>query len=136
MLIKKCSGYELEKEKRNTSEDSFNRSKVTFMIQNEERTLHVLYLRYFDEIFAEISPFKEDPLISIGEKSYEFKDVVALVCLLNNDAFRTRKRVYINDVDEFKSYFENLNIEQLFNILRKIVEDGSFKVDSVVKVVN
>ncbi len=49
MLLKKCEGYELEKEKSNTSEDFFNRSEVVYVENGKEKTLHVLYVRYFDE---------------------------------------------------------------------------------------
>lgn len=37
MLINQSGGYELEKEKSNTSEDFFNRSEVTFVDEGEEK---------------------------------------------------------------------------------------------------
>ena len=67
MLIKECMGYELEKEKSNTSEDFFNRSEVTFVEDGEVRTLHVLYLRYFDEFLHEFTPYQQDPVWSKGK---------------------------------------------------------------------
>ena len=67
MLIKECIGYELEKEKSNTSEDFFNRSEVTFIEDAEEKTLHVLYVRYFDEIFHEFTPYQQDPIFTKGD---------------------------------------------------------------------
>lgn len=129
LIIKKCNGYELEKEKKNTSEDFFNRSEVTFVDEGVEKTLHVLYVRFFDEISTEYTPFTENPIYSVGDKQYYFKDIVALICLLKNPTLRKRKRVYINDQDEFASYFSNLNKDKLFGILQALAEKGSYQVN-------
>src|SRR5581483_427101 len=96
LLIKECKGYELEKEKSNTSEDFFNRSEITFMENGTEKTLHVLYVRYFDEIFHEFTPYSSDPIFAEEGQEITFKDIVALVCLLKNPGLRERKRLYIN----------------------------------------
>lgn len=128
MIIKKCHGYELEKEKRNTSEDFFNRSEVTFLDGGEEKTLRVLYIRYFDEKFSEFTPFAADPVAAVGNKQYEFKDIVALVCLLNNPAYRERKRVYINSEKEFAACFQEIDVEKMYTILRAIEENGGYQV--------
>lgn len=131
LIIKKCYGYELEKEKKNTSEDFFNRSEVTFVENGKEKTLHVLYVRYFDEKFSELTPFTEDPVLTIGEKQYEFKDIVALACLMKNKALRKRKRVYISSENEFADYFKDVPVEQIFDVLRGLEEKGSFQLKSV-----
>ena len=118
MFIKHCSGYELEKEKSNTSEDFFNRSEVTYLIEGEEKTLHVLYLRYFDEKVNIFTPFQQDPLFKAGTRDIYFKDIIAIVCLLKNPELRNRKRVYINSEKEFASILQGLDfnkIEEVFN---------------------
>ncbi len=118
MFIKHCSGYELEKEKSNTSEDFFNRSEVTYLIEGEEKTLHVLYLRYFDEKVNIFTPFQQDPLFKAGTRDIYFKDIIAIACLLKNPELRNRKRVYINSEKEFASILQGLDfnkIEEVFN---------------------
>ena len=70
MKIISCHGYELQKAQPNTSEDFFNRSEVTFVDDDgTERTLHVLYVRYFDERFFEWTPYEQDPVFQIGRAS-------------------------------------------------------------------
>ncbi|MFE8695600.1 hypothetical protein ACFYKT_04405 [Cytobacillus sp. FJAT-53684] len=113
MLIKQCKGYELEKEKSNTSEDFFNRSEMIFEEDGQEKTLHILYVRYFDEFIQEFTPFETSPLFTVGSREVEFRDIVALVCLLKNPGFRHRKRVYINTKNEFASYFKDIDYAKL-----------------------
>lgn len=113
MLIKQCKGYELEKEKSNTSEDFFNRSEITFEEDGQEKTLHVLYVRYFDELAHEFTPFESSPIFKAGPREVEFKDIVALICLLKNPGFRHRKRVYINSKLEFAAYFQDVDYTKL-----------------------
>lgn len=119
MLVKHCNGYELEKEKPNTSEDFFNRSEIVFEEDGQEKTFHVLYVRFFDESMKEFTPFENDPAFKAGSREVEFKDIVALACLLKNPGFRHRKRIYINSKAEFASYFQDLD----FNKLPVIFED-------------
>lgn len=126
MLIKACKGYELEKEKPNTSEDFFNRSEVTFSEDGEEKTLQVLYLRYFDEIFHEFTPYQQDPIIVQEENVVSFKDIVALVCLLKNPGLRERKRLYINSKHEFSSYFQDINFNKLPEIFHSLLQKKGY----------
>lgn len=128
LLIKECIGHELEKEKSNTSEDFFNRSEVTFIEDGEEKTLYVLYVRYFDESLSEFTPFKQNPIIVQGENEVTFKDIVALVCLLKNPELRHRKRLYINSKPEFVSYFQDINFNKLPEILQSLKEKKSYEV--------
>ncbi len=130
MLIKECRGYELEKEKSNTSEDFFNRSEVTFSEDGVEKTLHVLYLRYFDEVFHELTPYKQDPIFVEEGREVHFKDIVALVCLLKNPGLRGRKRLYINSRHEFASYFDGINFDKLPEIFRLLKQKNSFELRS------
>lgn len=120
MFIKQCKGYELEKAKPNTSEDFFNQSEVTFIEGGSEKTLHVLYVRYFDEQLEELTPFKNDPIFEINGRSICFRDIVALVCLVKNPSNSQRKRIYINSISEFASIFQDIDYEKLKTILQGI----------------
>jgi hypothetical protein len=122
LQIIECIGFELEKEKPNTPEDFFNRSEITFLDEGKEKTLHILYVRYFDQIFQEFTPYHQDPIFGVGESSVYFKDIVALVCLLKDPKLRSQKRLYINSKDEFASYFEGINfnkIQEIFQTLKQ-----------------
>lgn len=130
MEIKKCWGYELEKEKSNTSEDFFNRSEITYTEDGTEKTLHVLYVRYFDEIFPEFTPFKQDPVFTAGEKDVYFKDIVALVCLLKNPGLRQRKRLYLSSQQEFASYFKDIHFEKLSEVFQALNQNQVYKLRS------
>ncbi|KAB2338373.1 hypothetical protein F7731_02060 [Cytobacillus depressus] len=130
MLIKNCSGFELEKEKSNTSEDFFNRSEITFEEDGVEKTLHVLYVRYFEEQLNEFTPFASNPIfVSVG-REVELKDIVAIVCLLKNPGFRHRKRVYINSLAEFASYFQHIDFDKLPAIFEALKNQKSFTLRS------
>ncbi|MBI0576205.1 hypothetical protein IEC97_02430 [Neobacillus cucumis] len=126
MLINQSGGYELEKEKSNTSEDFFNRSEVTFVDEGEEKTLHVLYLRYFDEMFNEFTPYQQDPIFD----EVEFKEIVALVCLIKNLGLRHRKRVYINSKHEFAAYFQDIDFNKLPEIFQSLKQNKSYELKS------
>lgn len=130
MKIIECRGYELEKAKPNTSEDSFNRSEITFIDNDEKKTLYVLYVRYFDEIFNEFTPFTEDPLFVVDDKAVYFKDIVALVCLLKNPELRKRKRLYINSKHEFAAYFEDVDYQKLPEIFRSLQQKNGFELNN------
>lgn len=131
MFIKDCKGYELEKEKSNTSEDFFNRSEVTFHDEDgTEKTLQVLYLRYFDEVKGEFTPFEEEPIFKAGARDVYFKDIVALVCLIKNPGFRHRKRVYINKQNEFSSVFQNVDFEKLPSIFEGLEKSNGYDLRS------
>lgn len=130
MFIKECQGYELEKEKSNTSEDFFNRSEITFEEDGHEKTLHVLYVRYFDEFFPEFTPFKTNPLFKAGTREVDFKDIVALVCLLKNPGLRHRKRIYINSQTEFASYFQEVDFSKIPTIFEELENKKSYHLRS------
>lgn len=130
MLIKQCIGYELEKEKSNTSEDFFNRSEVTFVEDGKEKTLHVLYVRYFDELAGSNTPFEQDPIFKAGTKDVYMRDLVALAALLKNPGYRHRKRVYINEQREFADIFKGLDYSKIPGIFEGIEQKGSFEVRS------
>lgn len=117
MIIKECKGYELEKEKPNTSEDYFNRSEITYVEDEIEKNLHVLYVRYYEENFKQYTPFEENPIFNVNGNGIYLKDIVALVCLLKNPGLRHRKRLYINTEKEFQFYFQDMNFEKIKELL-------------------
>lgn len=132
MKITRIKGYELEKAQSNTSEDFFNRSEVTFFEDGEERTFHVLYIRYFDETFPEFLNIgvDGDPIFKIGDKEILFKDLVALTLLIKNPSFRNRKRIYINTQEDFASYFEGVHIQKLKEIFEGVHNKGEYNLTS------
>lgn len=130
MLIKQCVGYELEKEKSNTSEDFFNRSEVTFVENGKEKTLHVLYVKFFDELIGSITPYEADPVFKAGSREVHLKDLVAIAALLKNPGYRHRKRVYINVQKEFADIFNGLEFSKLPEIFESIEQKGSFEIRS------
>lgn len=130
MLIKNCSGYELEKEKPNTSEDFFNRSEVTFIEDGKEKTLNVLYVRFFEEQISEFTPFESNQVFQVGSRSIEFKDIVAVVCLMKNPGLRHRKRLYISSMVEFASYFKDVNFDKVESMFHSLEKSQEFKLQS------
>ena len=130
MLIKECNGYELEKEKSNTSEDFFNRSEVTFEEEGQEKTVHVLYVRYFDTLFSEFTPFETNPVFHAGGREVYFKDIVALVCLLKNPGLRHRKRIYINSQTDFASYFKGIDFSKIPEVFEQLENKKSYALRS------
>jgi len=133
LLIKECKGYELEKEKSNTSEDYFNRSEITFSEDGVEKTLHVLYVRYFEQSFQEFTPYQQDPIFIQDGREVEFKDIVALVCLLKKPELHTRKRLYINSKAEFASYFEGIDYNKLPEIFHSLQQKKGFELQSPIE---
>lgn len=127
LFIKECKGYELEKALPNTSEDFFNRSEVTFVEDGNEKTLSVLYVRYFDKLMNEFTPFDGDPVFQLGSVSVSFKDIVAIVCLIKNPSFKERKRVYLHSQAEFASYFKDVDYDKLKVIFQSLVEQKGYE---------
>ncbi|WP_071395637.1 hypothetical protein [Bacillus tuaregi] len=125
MLIKGCSGYELQKEKPNTSEDFFNRSELIIEENGRERVFRVLYLRYFEENLQEFTPFEQNPIFSVGTREVELKDIVALACLIKQPEFRNRKRVYIKEAAEFSNCFKDVDIEKLKRVFQELEQNTS-----------
>jgi hypothetical protein len=123
MIIKECKGYELEKEKPNTSEDYFNRSEITYEEEGVEKNLHVLFVRYYEENFQQFTPFQENPVFTINGTQLFIRDIVALICLLKNPGLRHRKRIYINTEKEFKFYFQDMDFKKIEELLAKLIKN-------------
>ena len=109
MIIKSCHGYELEKESAKSFEDYFNRSELIFEEDGREKVFRVLYLRYFEEMLHECTPYQQNPIFKAGNREVELKDIVALVCMIKHLAYRERKNIYINEWTEFSRFFDGLN---------------------------
>jgi hypothetical protein len=112
----------LEKEKSNTSEDFFNRSELIFEEGGIEKTFQVLYVRYFEEILHELTPFKQNPIYKVGTKDIYLRDIVALVYFITTPSYRHRKQVYINTQREFSTHFQQVNFEKLLTLVQEIEE--------------
>jgi hypothetical protein len=95
-----------------------------------EKTLHVLYVRYFEEIINEFTPFQQNPIWKEGENEVLFRDIVALVCLIKNPGLRKRKRLYINSKQEFAAYFQEIDFNKLPNIFFSLKQKKSFELRS------
>ncbi|RFU65587.1 hypothetical protein [Peribacillus glennii] len=136
MIIKECKGYELEKAQSNSPEDFFNRSLVTYIEDGEEKTFHVLYVRYFDEFINEFTSYSGNPLFSAAGREIFLYDIAALVCLLKNPGFRSRKRVFINTKEEFTSYFSGLDLRKLPEVFESLGQLKEYRLDPGVSFIN
>ncbi|EJR30861.1 MULTISPECIES: hypothetical protein [Bacillus cereus group] len=120
MIIIGYAGCELEKAKPNTSEDFFNRSEVTYILNNQEKTFSVLYVRYFEEILQEIIPFEGNPVYKVEEQDVYLRDIVAIACLVKDKELRAQKRLYLNEVTEFQRYFDEGTVVKVQEILAEL----------------
>ena len=120
MIIKGYVGYELEKEKPNTSEDFFNRSEVTYILNGKEKTFSVLYVRYFEEVLQEITPFEGNPVYKVEEQNIYLRDIVAICCLMKDKELRAQNRLYLNNMEEFQQYFDEGTVSKVQEILAEL----------------
>ncbi|WP_163093177.1 hypothetical protein [Bacillus cereus] len=120
MIIKGYVGYELEKEKPNTSEDFFNRSEVTYILNGQEKTFSVLYVRYFEEVLQEITPFEGNPVYKVEEQNIYLRDIVAICCFMKDKELRAQKRLYLNNMEEFQQYFDEGTVSKVQEILAEL----------------
>lgn len=128
LVIKECKGYQLEKAKPNTSEDFFNKSEILFEEDGKEKKLEILYVRYLDEIMNQFTPFAEEPIFQVGSREVNFRDTVALACLLKHPEYRDRKRVYINSAEEFAAVYQNLDFEKLKTTFQSLGNGNSAQI--------
>lgn len=115
-----CKGYELTKAQPNTSEDFFTRSEATFYLDGEERTLHVLYVKFFEEQAKDILPYSAEPLFQTGEREIYLRDIVALIYLMQHPQGKIRKRIFVNDQLEFLEYLKNANYKEIESMVRQL----------------
>ena len=120
MIIIGYAGHELEKAKPNTSEDFFNRSEVTYILNDKEKTFSVLYVRYFEEVIQEITPFEGNPVCKVEEQDIYLRDIVAICCLVKDKELRAQKRLYLNNIEEFQQYFDEGTVLKVQEILAEL----------------
>lgn len=119
MIIKGYVGYELEKAKPNTSED-FLTDAVTYILNGKEKTFSVLYVRYFEEVLQEITPFEGNPVYKVEEQNIYLRDIVAICCLVKDKELRAQKRLYLNNMEEFQQYFDEGTVSKVQEILAEL----------------
>ncbi|MDF9448495.1 hypothetical protein [Bacillus toyonensis] len=120
MIIIGYAGHELEKAKPNTSEDFFNRSEATYILNDKEKTFSVLYVRYFEEVIQEITPFEGNPVCKVEEQDIYLRDIVAICCLVKDKELRAQKRLYLNNIEEFQQYFDERTVLKVQEILAEL----------------
>ncbi|MGE7601379.1 hypothetical protein ACQKL5_02625 [Peribacillus sp. NPDC097675] len=130
MHILACKGFELEKGKPNSPEDFFNRSTVKYIKDGEEKSLNVVYLRYFDERITQWTPYPKDPIFKSHSRDIYMADIIALICLIKEPSLSSRKRVYINSEKDLASYFLNLNFNKLEEVFRSIEQAKPYDINT------
>jgi len=115
-----CKGYELTKAQPNTPEDFFTRSEVTFCLDGEERTLHILYVKFFEEQTRELVPYSTEPLFQAGNRDIYLRDIVALIYLLQHPQGKSRKRIFVNNQLDFSEFLKNANYKEIENMVRQL----------------
>ncbi|AGT32604.1 hypothetical protein M493_11780 [Geobacillus genomosp. 3] len=125
MDVCRLYGEELQKSQSNTFEDYFNRSEVTYRDGGEERTLSVLYLRHFETALFDLLPYEGDPLFTAAGRDIHLREIVALVCLWKNPAYRQRRRVYIRDEGELCRYFAAVDAKTLQALVSEWAASGA-----------
>ncbi|WP_261129201.1 hypothetical protein [Bacillus sp. Marseille-Q3570] len=127
MIITSITGTELEKSKSNSPEEFFNRSEVTFRDGKSEKTLAVLYVRYFDEKISELSSFETEELFEMDGRIIHLREIVALLALKTNPAYVKRHRVYINDEQQFAALFNDVDAGSIQEMVKKILNEGRYE---------
>jgi hypothetical protein len=118
LLIHHIDGIELEKEKPNTSEDFFNRSEAVYELNGERYTFHLLYVRYFEEKLQDELTQHTFWKELLGQ--YKIREVAALAALSKNKSYTKRKRVYINDYDDFRCLFVDPDVREMTGLLKPL----------------
>lgn len=133
MQLLQCEGKELEKEKKNSPEDLFNESTVTYSDKGKVHELRVLYLKYFEADLSAFTPYDQDPILTYGEKTFYLKDTVALISLIKNPGFKNRKRVYINQQEEFEELFSEIKWDKVKDVLMKLADGKPYDLESTLE---
>lgn len=127
MKVTAIASEELEKSKSNSPEEFFSRSDVTFEDEGKQKTLSVLYVRYFDDQVLEQTSIQSNPVFEVSGKEMYIRDLVALLALKKNPEYRKRHRVYINEEDQLLSLFENIEQSVIENMVKQIHEHGQLE---------
>ncbi|MCP8616745.1 hypothetical protein [Salirhabdus salicampi] len=131
MEIIGVNGYQLEKEMRTSPEDAFVRSEVTYFDDEKQKTFYLLYLEYFDRQFSEFTPYEHEPVMTVGDQEYHFKQIAALAALLNDSNLKYEKRRYVHDFENFKQLYEGLEWEKLNQVLMKLSDGKTYNIDKI-----
>ncbi|PGS47563.1 hypothetical protein [Bacillus sp. AFS041924] len=123
MLIYNSHGYELVKAQPNTSEDFFNRSEVEYEYNGQKIVTSVLYVRFFEEKLSEVSELNLTSFNS--EELVDFRDVVALALIIKNPDYRGRKRIYINELDQFVKELQGVDFDKVVGYVRSIKQNSN-----------
>ncbi|GAA0347024.1 hypothetical protein GCM10008967_41780 [Bacillus carboniphilus] len=134
MEIVSLQGKELEKALPNSPEDSFSRSEVTFKTGDKEYTFSLLYVRIFEELALQATPFNEQPLIQVEGRSYYVRDLAAFIYLIANPNARGKKEVYLPEQTQLVQAFEQVDWERIEDIVKSLNTDGRAIVPSSIVV--
>lgn len=93
---------------------------MTYILNDKERTFSVLYVRYFEEVLLEITPFEGNPVCKVEEQDIYLRDIVAICCLVKENEHRMRKRLYLNTIEEFRQYFDEGTVVKVQEILAEL----------------
>ncbi len=61
----------------------------------KRKLFSVLYVRYFEEVLQEITPFEGNPVYKVEEQNIYLRDIVAICCLMKDKELRAQKNVCI-----------------------------------------
>ncbi|SEA59774.1 hypothetical protein SAMN05421743_10657 [Thalassobacillus cyri] len=136
MEIKSSKGVELVKDKSNSPEEFFNRSELVYEDKGREQKFSVLYLRYFDEKLHEFTPFTENPVMIFGDNEIMLKDLVAFIALVKNPGYKHRRKMYINEYEEYKELFSGVNWEAVKQAFLKINDGKGFDMESTLEFIH
>lgn len=128
LILKELRGYELEKAQPNTSEDFFSRSEVVYVENGVEKTLHVLYVKFFEESLEQYSPYQNQPLFTVEDRDISLKDIIGLVFLLYHPEGNIRKRIYVKDFQEFTKYLKKVDYNKLELIVNELHKHNSYHI--------
>ncbi|PEJ53716.1 MULTISPECIES: hypothetical protein [unclassified Bacillus (in: firmicutes)] len=125
MLIYNCHGYELVKAQPNTSEDFFNRSEVEYEYNGQKIVTSVLYVRFFEEKLSEFSALETTRLFENENLSVDFCDIVALALIIKNPDYRGRKRIYINELDQFSKELQGVDFDKVVGYAKSMKQNSN-----------
>ena len=124
--IVRVHGEQLEKSSPTSPEDGFIRSEVYYKSGDEERVLTLLYLEFFQQDLSAFTPFEEDPIYTVGEKEFYFKEIAALAALINNPFLEKQKRVDKHDIEAFHKLYENIDWDTVKQAVMKIANNAGY----------
>jgi hypothetical protein len=127
--ITKLVGYQLEKSVPTSPEDGFVRSEVGYMDGGEEKVFSIVYLEFFEHHLQQFSPFQEDPIYTVGDKQYVFKEIAAFTVLISNPSLIKTKRLYVHDLEQFIKLFKKTDWEYIKQCMIKFVNEANFPIN-------